>query len=366
MRKIIYLILLSLCLTGCYDYQELNDRAIIVGLSVDYQNDEYLVNFEVLNSQKSNSDQNGSGKSQSYLIEGQASSFPIAYQNALQSLDKDAYLAHLKTVIFSEEIAKNHLENIVDYLIRDPNTRNVFYPVISKDVDAKEILSKANEESPVVSTAIEGLIEYNNYKESISTNINFEKFLGYLFNNHKDAYLNAVTLSSENKVKIVGLAIFQKYQMVKILDQQESATLNLLNNESNNYYLSIPCYNNQDKNLTVSLYDNDATKIEVTKDNITINAKYKANIMDDECGYNFKDPNIYNDIENHFATILNEKITTTVNYFKNLKSDVLAIQKKYYIKTKQPLPKWYNLEVKSNTTILLDKNGVIFEVMTND
>ena len=364
MKKIIFLLIITLTLTGCYDYQELNSRAIIVGLGVDYQNDEYVVNFEVLNSQKSSSEKDGGGSNKSYLVEGKDKTFSMAYQKALFSLNKDAYLAHLKTVIFSEDIAKNHLESIVDYLIRDPNTRNVFYPVVSKGISPKEIFSATTEDSPVISTAIEGLIDYNNYKESISANINFEKFLGYLFSNYKDAYLNVVTLSDEKRVKIDGLAVFEKYNMVQILTPKESATLQLLNNLSTNYYVSLPCKDNEEKKLTISLYHNDDTKIEVDDKSININSTFKADILDDECEYNFKDAKIYNELEDNFAHILEEDITKTTNYFKSLKTDVLAIQNNYYIKTKQPLPKWYTLNVNSKVNVLLDKNGIIFGVDT--
>ena len=74
MKKIIILLIFSFFLTGCFDYQELNDRAIIVGLGVDYQNDEYVVNFEVLNSQKNSSEKSG-GPNKSYLIEGKDKTF---------------------------------------------------------------------------------------------------------------------------------------------------------------------------------------------------------------------------------------------------------------------------------------------------
>ena len=364
MKKILILLIFTICLTGCYDYQELNDRAIIVGLGIDYQNDEYVVNFEVLNSQKSGSEQSGGSPNKSYLIEGSDKSFSKAYQKALFSLNKDAYLAHLKVVVFSEDIAKNHLENIIDYLIRDPNTRNVFYPVISKEVTAKEILSSTSEDSPVVSTSIEGLIDYNNFKESISANINFEKFLKLLFNDYQDAYLNVISLSDEKKVKIEGLAVFNRYKMIEALNEKESATLQLINNESTNYYVSLPCENDQNKSLTISLYDSDDTKLEVDDKNIKINSKFKANIMDDECGYNFKDAKIYSDLEKKFANILEKDLNKTVNYFKLLKSDVLAIQNAYYLKNKKELKNWYELEVTSKVKVLLDKNGVIFGVDT--
>ncbi len=360
MKKILILTLSIFLLTACYDYQELNDRAIIVGLAVDMENNEYIVNFEVLNSQKNSSEQQGK-TSTSYLAEGKDQNFAMAYQKALFSLNKDAYLAHLKALIISEEVAKTKLKNLIDYLIRDPNTRNVFYPVIAKNTTAKEVLKSTNEDSPVISTAIEGLIDYNNYKESISANINFEKFLSYLYSDYKDAYLNIVTLNEDKRLTIAGLAVFKDYNMVATLNINDSKTLNLLNNETKNYYLSASCQDNQDKKITINLYSHD-TKITTTKKQIKIKANFKANIMDDECEYNFKDSSIYNKLEQNFQDILQNEINATVNYFKNLKTDAIGIQKSYYNQTKQKLDNWYELNSETEVSILIDKNGVIFGV----
>ena len=53
MKKIIFILLIPLFLGGCYDYQELNDLAIISGIAIDYE-DDYEVTFEVLECQKEN------------------------------------------------------------------------------------------------------------------------------------------------------------------------------------------------------------------------------------------------------------------------------------------------------------------------
>ena len=34
-------------ITGCYDYEELNDRAIVSGISIDFEDDTYIVNYEI-------------------------------------------------------------------------------------------------------------------------------------------------------------------------------------------------------------------------------------------------------------------------------------------------------------------------------
>ena len=37
MKKIWIILILPFFLTGCYDYQELNNRAVIAGIAIDYK-----------------------------------------------------------------------------------------------------------------------------------------------------------------------------------------------------------------------------------------------------------------------------------------------------------------------------------------
>ena len=48
MKKFILLLLIPLFLGGCYDYNGLNDLAIISGIAIDYEDDEFKVTFEVI------------------------------------------------------------------------------------------------------------------------------------------------------------------------------------------------------------------------------------------------------------------------------------------------------------------------------
>ena len=52
MKKFILLLLIPLFLGGCYDYNGLNDLAIISGIAIDYEDDEFKVTFEVISTKK--------------------------------------------------------------------------------------------------------------------------------------------------------------------------------------------------------------------------------------------------------------------------------------------------------------------------
>ena len=129
MKKILIIIVTVLFLGGCYDNVELNDLSLISGIGIDYINDEYLVIYEVLNDNKSDN----ATDLLSYTVDGSGKTISDAFINANYKLGKKAYFAHLKLMILSENVINNHLENIIDYILRDTNIRDEFNVLISSN-----------------------------------------------------------------------------------------------------------------------------------------------------------------------------------------------------------------------------------------
>jgi len=48
MKKILLLFICLFLTTACYDYQELSDMNIVNGIGVDFKDDEYIVNLEMV------------------------------------------------------------------------------------------------------------------------------------------------------------------------------------------------------------------------------------------------------------------------------------------------------------------------------
>ena len=61
--------MLIFLLTGCYGYQELNEKAIVRGISIDFEKNQYVVNYMVSNANVSNG-KNSETNPQTALLEG--------------------------------------------------------------------------------------------------------------------------------------------------------------------------------------------------------------------------------------------------------------------------------------------------------
>lgn len=363
MKKIILLGVILLLVTGCYDYQELNNRAIISGISIDYEEKEYIINYEILNNQKSGNNEDQTNKA--YLVEGKGPTIVEAFQNASDSISKETYLSHLKVLILSESAAKEKMRDIVDYLLREPNIRNIFTPVVAKGKKAKEILASSTKEEPVVSENINQLIQNNKYSENVSIEIDFDKFMDEWEDERKSPAITSIELI-DGLPSLGGMALFDQEGLVKIFDKEDTAIFNVLNNESSNHHLKLACDNDIEGFTIINLYKNKKTDFEIKEDQITMKSKLNASVLKDSCGYNFRDSKIYEELGNKFSEILKKEYETFWEKLKKEKTDILGIQKKYYQKTRKELTNWYDLKLDTDIKIEINKNGLTFEVKNNE
>jgi spore germination protein KC len=361
MKKILILLFFIFISTGCYDYKELDNLAIISGIAIDYnqEENEYNITFEILNDDKIAENLESSNKT--YYVNGSGKNITDAFNNTALEINKIPYYSHIKVMIVSEEILKNHSEDIIDYIIRNSYITNMFYMTVSKDYNASEIIQSTSTENRVISESIYKLIDNTDLGNSLSVKINFEDYVSTLVNPMQDVYLPTVTLE-DNKLKLQGIAIFDDNEIKNILNYNESQTLNVLFNENKNAYYEISCDNNE--NEIIDVYKQ-KINYKITKNKAVLNINLMAKIEENQCNYDLKDTNTYKKLEKKFNNVLKDDILKLLNNLKQNNSDVLGINYMYFKNNNKTL-NFNNLEFEVNVTTSINKNGLIFEVKNDN
>ena len=106
MKKIL-LILIVLLMTGCMDYDELNDIGVVTMMEISYNNKHYDVTLEILNTNKD-------VEESSYFINGTGRTF----EEAINDCKSHSYLkpnfSHMYVAILDKNIINNKLKNYND------------------------------------------------------------------------------------------------------------------------------------------------------------------------------------------------------------------------------------------------------------
>lgn len=342
MRKFIFLIPLIFLLTGCYNYRELNDLAIISGVSISKNNDNYNITVEVVNPKKEQD--TSSGKEPDYVIyEGTGKSMQEAFRNIVKESPQKLYGAQIDLLIIDEKTAKEGLDEILDFFARDPEVRSEFYVVISKNDEALKVIS------PLVNLSSKNII---NSLESTNTYMGIVNLVTYheLLSNYINPYIEIAlpsiemigdeevgentenietTDSSANNI-ISNMTIFKNNKMLDYLTKEESIGYNIIKGNTKTVLIRNEYDNNE---FIVNEIIESKTKIKpnIKKKEITINIKGTASISEVNKKINLENDKEIKKIEKDLNKRVEELIKNTIkNTNKKYNSDIYGFKDLFY------------------------------------
>ena len=111
MKKIIVSLLILFCLSGCWNYKELNEYSIVTGVAIDKKEDKYEVSVLISNAPKSSTD-NTSSESQIVVYSADGESIFEALKNVGLISPKELYLNSFSIFVISEEIASEGIDPV--------------------------------------------------------------------------------------------------------------------------------------------------------------------------------------------------------------------------------------------------------------
>lgn len=356
--KILITCLLLLITCGCFNYVEINNLVIVSGIGIDYKNNEYNITFEVLYQNKNSGDTNfESGQ----IISGSGKTITDAFNNITLSLEKEPYFAHLKVVVISNTIAKKHMNELFDFFLRNNNIRNIFSLVITTKNTPQEILNIHNEYFPVVSERIKNILENNVYSNYISKNKYFKEIASNYISKEKNITLSNINIK-DKKLSLDGIVSFNETEPAGYLDEKNSLNLSVIDNKRPNASYKIKC--NNDSYTVINIYKS-KTNIKINKNKFVIENILDAEIIQNSCNIDLENKNNQKKLENDFEKKLNKDISNLITYLKNINSDIIGINNKYYIKYKVKNQNYFkSAEFEVKNKIRINKKGLIFEVNT--
>ncbi len=198
MRKFILIVILSFCLTGCGNYRELNDMAIVTGVSIDKIGDKYELGFLIANSPKVETTSK-EGEAQTTVYTASGKTIALAASNLDYKSPKKLYFGHINVVIISEEIGKEGFFKVADYFLRHYESRKRFFLMQSKDNKAKEILKTISPLESFPSQSIASLLKSNKEAQSVVESVDYSTFTSRILEKGYDPILPAITLVGSSK-----------------------------------------------------------------------------------------------------------------------------------------------------------------------
>lgn len=222
---ILFIVGISVLLSGCWNYRGLNKVSIVTGVAIDRKadNDNYQLTIETID--VSASAKESAGKSQ--LIETEGKTIFEAIRNAKKKVMKKLYFSDIKIIVISDQIAREEgISSVLDWFLRDAEPRETTIPVISQEKTAKEILAASGVDGKIVSEELDKMIS-NDKKTTASTKKVFSYQVFNILQGDKETalVLPAVHCTSNQEKKVVeinGVAIFKQDRLKGYLSPEET------------------------------------------------------------------------------------------------------------------------------------------------
>ena len=144
MRKLAFMMVcISLLLTGCWDYQEVDRLESILAVGIDHipGSKSILLTAQIAKPEKKgSSNQSGGQEGKAYtLMNSEGNTLTEAIRNLSVQSTRHILLSHCKTIVLGKEFAETGIGDVVDELKRDREFRRSDW-IITTDETAKEIL----------------------------------------------------------------------------------------------------------------------------------------------------------------------------------------------------------------------------------
>lgn len=384
MKKFI-LFLLIFCLCGC-NYKELDKIAITVGCGLEKVDDGYKLTVQIADTQKQGDSSNSSSpvrfKNYSYTDK----TIHEAARGILTKLPKKAYTNHMQILVIDENIAKDGIEDIIDFWFREVELRNDFYVFVSKDSTPTDVLGVLTQVYPINSVGIRNLIETNNQFLSGSILTTFDDLADEYVSKTKEILLPAITvlggngdkkenLESSNPESLLSIeetAFFKDNKLISYLDKKETIYYNLIENQLKSSIISFECSEN--KYVTFEIIgSNSDIKIKKNKPEIDLKIKAKGNLTSVMCNYDISKDSGIKQIEKQGSEEIKRNIVNLIDLSKEYNSDIFYFRNLYYKKNNGYYKKitdydsFYN-NLKINVDVYLDifEKGNSLQVIENE
>ena len=258
MNKLKYLIILLVpfLLTGCYNYQELNDLAITTGLSIDYdkETEEFKVIAQVINPVKEQDAKSSTETSFiNYTSEGK--SLREAIRTIVLDSPKRLYGSQLQILILSENILYEKLPDVIDFFVREPELRPEFKIIIAQDQKALEGISIQTLLDDLSSSNILDSLETQSERIGITTVVSLNELTNMYLNPYLEIVLpsmivkgsieeginkeNLSTTKDETTIEVSTTGVFKDNKFLGYLTEEESKTLNLIRGDIKNTIINM-------------------------------------------------------------------------------------------------------------------------------
>lgn len=376
MKKFVLIIItlfILLISSGCYNYKEINDMAIVssIGIDKDNKNDKYIVSAQIMNSKESEDSED----SQITVYTKEGDTVHEALRNITLKSPRKLYGNHLSKIVLSEEVAKEGIDNILDIFNRITEVRNEFIITIVKEDKASDVLKVLTTTESIPAEYVKLSLKIADKTSGLTYATKLDEFISLYLKKGIDPVVpvlkidkkekkgttinNITTTNPISKIVIEDLAVTNKGKLETYLKNEEIIGYNFLRNQIQKMIIPVKC-DDENNYASILILKNKTKSNAEKKDNkyiINFNINSEAIITEYNCKKDLTDEKVIKELEKDTEKKIKRYIKKSLNKQKETKGKFLGLERIIYL----DYPKYKNEDysVKYNAKVNLVRKGEI-------
>ena len=376
MKKFVLIIItlfILLISSGCYNYKEINDMAIVssIGIDKDNKNDKYIVSAQIMNSKESEDSED----SQITVYTKEGDTVHEALRNITLKSPRKLYGNHLSKIVLSEEVAKEGIDNILDIFNRITEVRNEFIITIVKEDKASDVLKVLTTTESIPAEYVKLSLKIADKTSGLTYATKLDEFISLYLKKGIDPVVpvlkidkkekkgttinNITTTNPISKIVIEDLAVTNKGKLETYLKNEEVIGYNFLRNQIQKMIIPVKC-DDENNYASILILKNKTKSNTAKKDNkyiINFNINSEAIITEYNCKKDLTDEKVIKRLEKDTEKKIKRYIKKSLNKQKETKGKFLGLERLIYL----DYPKYKNEDysVKYNAKVNLVRKGEI-------
>ena len=376
MKKFVLIIItlfILLISSGCYNYKEINDMAIVssIGIDKDNKNDKYIVSAQIMNSKESEDSED----SQITVYTKEGDTVHEALRNITLKSPRKLYGNHLSKIVLSEEVAKEGIDNILDIFNRITEVRNEFIITIVKEDKASDVLKVLTTTESIPAEYVKLSLKIADKTSGLTYTTKLDEFISLYLKKGIDPVVpvlkidkkekkgttinNITTTNPISKIVIEDLAVTNKGKLETYLKNEEVIGYNFLRNQIQKLIIPFKC-DDEYNYASILILKNKTKSNTAKKDNkyiINFNINSEAIITEYNCKKDLTDEKVIKELEKDTEKKIKRYIKKSLDKQKETKGKFLGLERLIYL----DYPKYKNEDysVKYNVKVNLVRKGEI-------
>lgn len=353
--KLLIGVMTVVLLSGCWNRIEINDIAIVTAIGLDLvEGDKLRLSLQVAIPSKLGSTGGGGGESgkSTIIISETGATVSEAYRNIQGKLPRRIFFSQSRVLLIGEELAKNGVNNIIDFHTRYAEPRINSFIMFTKGKASVVINSMPKFES----------ISAEETKELAKLNVGLKIYVRDFWNmlladglepfapQFRLEPLEVNTKNKTGKIQAVnGVAVFKKDMLIGWMDAVETRGLLWLRNEVKTGVITIKVPKEDGGgNISTEIISTDTKIAPILKNGklkLTINVTTELGVIENDSQLTMFETKVIKDIQREIEKEIRDRVQSVVDKMqKEYQSDIFGFGQSVYKK----YPNEWNTNYKMN------------------